>query len=369
MASQYSVVSADLVKDQETILDVWRRNLSSVEKLEEKYRWHFQANPYGPGLCWMLLADGRPAGTACVGMRMLQIRSKVEPIGVSCDLAVDKEHRFLLPALKLQKALTAAVGAGSGLRIVYGLPNHNGAATVRRIGYREAGEVHRHVRVLRVAPYLERRAGGVAGRAAGAVADLAYSAWMRAVERLRGGYVVETNTGFDGRFDALWAGRRKDFPIAIVRDSRYLQWRFGHCPLRKYSTVGVFNADRERLAGYAVQYLEGENMILADFLTSSKAEDANALITAALIHARKARACSLSLSLPCSMPRDLLTIFAQRGFRQRTDSPSKDSKSRDNGIASKGRQAGRMLLVYSELDSEPAVTDPWYFTAGDEPYN
>lgn len=361
--AQYRVVAGDLARDHDAILAVWLRNLTSLTKLEEKYRWHFENNPYGPGRCWLLLDGDRPIGTAFLGMRSLQIGPEVQRIGVACDLAVDREHRFLLPALMLQKAVTSSL-ASSGASMVYGLPNHNGSATARRVGYRDAGEVHRYVRVLSVTPYLERRSGIRYGRLAGAVADVAYSAFMKYTDRLHGDYVVEMESGFDERFDELWNSRKQDLPIAMVRDRQYLNWRFGQCPLRNYTTLTLLTADRSRLAGYAVQYMDGDCMTLADLLSGPKREDADALITAALIYARGAGA--RSLSLQGSLPAELRAVLANRGFRQRTESPL---TAKAPAKPAKGRQICGVLLVYSDRKVEPALNAPWYFTAGDEPYN
>jgi hypothetical protein len=357
--AQYSVVEADLVRDYDAIMTVWLRNLTSLHKLEEKYRWHFENNPYGPGRCWLLLDSNRPIGTAALGMRSLQIGSKVERIGVACDLAVDKEHRFLLPALMLQKAVTSA-----GIGLVYGLPNHNGSATARRVGYRDAGEVHRYVRVLSVSPYIERRSGIRYGRLAGAMADAAYGAFMKFTDRLHTSYAVEMTAGFDERFDELWNSRRQEFPVAMVRDRQYLNWRFTECPLREYTTLALLSADRSRLAGYAVQYMDGDCMTLADVVAGPAQEDADALFTAALIHARSEGASSLSMQ--GSLPAELRAALANRGFRRRTESPA---AAKTAAKPAKGRQVAGTLLVYSDRPSEPALNAPWYFTAGDEPYN
>src|SRR5271165_2998281 len=60
---EYSVVPADLVKDKQVILDLWRQNLADTVHLEDKYDWHFLKNPFGPGRSWILESNGRPIGT------------------------------------------------------------------------------------------------------------------------------------------------------------------------------------------------------------------------------------------------------------------------------------------------------------------
>ncbi len=97
--TEYTVVSADLEKDRQVIIDLWRQNLADTSHLEEKYDWHFLNNPFGPGQIWILKADGHPIGTTSLGMRPLKLGETITNAGVACDLAVNKEHRFLQPAL------------------------------------------------------------------------------------------------------------------------------------------------------------------------------------------------------------------------------------------------------------------------------
>src|ERR1700721_3029951 len=152
--SEYSVVPADLVKDKQVILDLWQQNLADTVHLEAKNDWHFVNNPFGPGQSWILESNGRPIGTTSLGMRPLKLNDAVTTAGVACDLAVNKEHRFLQPALLLQRALLTS--AHGGLQVVYGVPNSAGSAVMKYVGYHEFCRVHRYAKVLRISQYLEK---------------------------------------------------------------------------------------------------------------------------------------------------------------------------------------------------------------------
>ena len=152
--AEYKVVPADLDKDRQVIMDLWRRNLSDTNHLEEKYDWNFLNSPYGQGQIWILEADGQPIGTTSLGMRPLKIRETVVTAGVACDFAVNKEHRFLQPALMLQRALMSS--ARAGIRVLYGVPNSRGALVMKHTGYREFCSVHRYAKALRISHYLRR---------------------------------------------------------------------------------------------------------------------------------------------------------------------------------------------------------------------
>src|SRR5579859_3086154 len=149
--AEYTVVSADLQKDRQVIIDLWRRNLADISHLEEKFDWHFLNNPFGPGQIWILQADGRPIGTTSLGMRLLKLGETVTAAGVACDLAVNKDHRFLQPALLLQRALLSS--ANPGVQILYGVPNSGGASVMKYAGYQQFCAVHRFAKVLRPSHY------------------------------------------------------------------------------------------------------------------------------------------------------------------------------------------------------------------------
>jgi hypothetical protein len=358
---EYRVVAADLARDRDAILDVWRRNLPGLDKLEEKYSWHFLNNPCGEGLCYLLVAGGHPIGTACVGIRSLWLGASVQRIGVACDLAVDQKHRTLGPAAMLQKAVISS--ANEGLRLLYGTPNSKGAAAIRRMGYRLAGEVHRYARVLRVSHYLERKLPlRYFGHIAGGAIDLTQRAAIVMRERLSAQYVLEKIDGFDARFDELWARCKHELPVAIVRDSRYLHWRYTEFPLRTYTTLALLTRDRSRLEGYLVYYMHGQHMRIADLLTGSQPEHAHELITGAVLDACARGAASISWQ--CSLPSRLVALLRQRGFRRRTESASESSAPTQKPAARP--ELGRPLLIWSNFPAEPALSNLWYFTAGDE---
>jgi Acetyltransferase (GNAT) domain len=357
----YRVVAAELARDRDAILDVWRRNLPALDKLEEKYSWHFVNNPCGEGLCYLLFCDGHPIGTACVGIRSVLLGASIQRVGVACDLAVDQKHRTLGPAAMLQKAVISSTN--QGLRLLYGTPNSKGAAAIRRMGYRPAAEIHRYARVLRVSHYLERKLPlRYFGKIAGGTIDLAQRAAIAMRERLSAQYVVEKVHDFDARFDELWARCKHELPVAVVRDSRYLHWRYADCPLKTYTTLALLTRDRSRLEGYVVYYMHGEHMRITDLLTGSQAEHAHELITGTVLDACARGAASISWQ--CSLPPRLIALLRQRGFTRRTESACESSTH----IQKPGVRVefGRPLLIWSNLPAEPAVSNLWYFTAGDE---
>jgi hypothetical protein len=356
---EYAVVPADLQKDRQVIIDLWRQNLADISHLEEKYDWHFLNNPSGPGQIWILKADGRPIGTTSLGMRPLKLGQTLTTAGVACDLAVNKDHRFLRPALMLQRALLATSHAG--VRIVYGVPNPAGASVLKYVGYREFCSVHRYAKLLRVSHYLQRsRKFGAIVPFIGRMADQGFAALQSFSRGRENGRLTQLLPRFDERFDELWSRMDSAHPALTVRDRRFLNWRYHECPLRQYKTLGLLTEDESRLLGYLIYYVEDHSAVCTDLLVLSGAEDLSCLLSSWAAAAWRDGLASLSLS--CSdgaLPASLLRL----GFTRRSAAPTTrpDRSSRHEHC--------KTLFTHERHSAtEQPVAGNWYYTEGDSPY-
>lgn len=352
------MVSADLEKDRQVILDLWRRNLADTDHLDEKYDWHFLDNPFGPGQIWILKVDGHPIGTTSLGMRPLKLGETVTNAGVACDLAVNKDHRFLQPALMLQRALLTT--ARAAVRIIYGVPNPAGAAVLRYVGYQEFCSVHRYAKVLRISHYLEKsRKFGAIVPFIGRIADQGFAA-LQLFGRQRSRRLTQVLPSFDERFDELWNEIASEQWAVTVRDQRFLKWRYQECPLRQYKTLGLLTEDKSRLLGYIIYYVEDHSAVCADFLASGGPEDLDCLLSS---WTALAWGCGLSsLSLSCS-DGTLAANLLRHGFSRRTVAlPSNPNQTKQNEWC-------KTLFTHEQHSAAgPAVADSWYYTEGDSPY-
>jgi GNAT superfamily N-acetyltransferase len=57
---------------------------------------------------------------------------------------------------------------------------------------------------------------------------------------------------FDSSFDQLWEEASAQWPCAVVRSARFLQWQFKRQPGKKFEVLGYYEEDR--LLGYLVLY-------------------------------------------------------------------------------------------------------------------
>jgi hypothetical protein len=240
-------VAPDQARDD--LMRLWGDNLTVDGGVERKFDWLYVDAPDRPDRVFMLAARAAGAdrwiGTAAVLVRRLSVLGVDRPVGLAADLAVDRGHRTVLPALSLVRAARDwAIGA---LDLVYGFPNQLAAGVFKRVGFRPLGTIGRWARVLRHGAYAERIAGAELPRVPPALRRaIDAAAGVPAIAAVAGGAVdlarlaklapatadaarrhrLTWLAAADERFDALWAAARGDFDVVGVRTSRFLRWRF-----------------------------------------------------------------------------------------------------------------------------------------------
>lgn len=118
-----------------------------------KHRWQYVDNPSGPTGVPGPRRRRHRGRLRRHHLRQLWHRGRAHRAALLADLAIDRAHRTVLPALILQHAVKRHVDASYDLS--YGFPNAHAVGIHRRIGYHEHGTMPRYVRVLRHARLLE----------------------------------------------------------------------------------------------------------------------------------------------------------------------------------------------------------------------
>jgi hypothetical protein len=259
------VVAEDPLAVEHELCRVWSDNLTLGVPAHAKFDWLYHRAPNPADVVFVLKARGpdgheRIVGTNGLAVRRFQVAGQEVWAAVSADLAVDREHRALLPALKLVRAWRAH--AAGAFELAFGFPNNKADGVLLRAGFRELGKTHRYVRVLRhegyaarlrereTLPALVRRALSLpwvvrlgahaidAGRLL-----LASPALAKAAARYR----LLWREDPDPRCDALFAEARHGYDIVGVRSRDFLGWRY---PRARFACV-----ERRRdgaLVAYAV---------------------------------------------------------------------------------------------------------------------
>jgi hypothetical protein len=270
MTQQYHVERADPTEVMPNLLRVWRENLSIEGEAEEKFDWVYRRCPDAPASVMMLRASepesSQYVGTAGITRRRFWASGRELSAALMGDLAVDRRHRTLAPALSLvREARREALEHND---FAYGFPNRFARGVFRRAGYKELGPVTRYACVLRHTRYLERTLTlPVVARLAGPLVDSAMLARRMPRTALAAArYTLAFSDAPDERIDALWAEARVDYPLVAQRSEQFLRWRF--FARREHQTRLAVLSRRSlprRAAGYAIVQSDGQTAHVRDF--------------------------------------------------------------------------------------------------------
>lgn len=76
---------------------------------------------------------------------------------------------------------------------------------------------------------------------------------------------VERLSTVSSQLDSIWQICSKDYPFSVIRDSRFVQWRFFDNPIRHYD---IWTFQEKDTGGYAAVLTESKRAILVDMLIS-----------------------------------------------------------------------------------------------------
>ncbi len=279
LVPSYRAVLTYPTDERAEVLRLWATNLRMTGDLPAILRWQYLEGPLAPGQMFLLRAPAPgDAPVGCAGVTTRELWCGERPLRAAhfANFAIDQAHRTALPAIMLQRAVKRHVEGSYDLG--FGFPNRNAVAVYRHVGYRELGEVVRHVRVLRHGGYLERvvaahprvpravrRVVRSVARAAGVVLDRARLTLgdLRAAGSAIGSSLTWLDD-VDERFDALWLSSRPMFAIASRRDAAFLRWRFLRKPDERYVVAALVQRRTARLRAYAI--VRGERGDLAEIV-------------------------------------------------------------------------------------------------------
>ncbi len=241
------VAPADVRAELERL---WDGNLQVEGGVARKFEWLYRDAPERADAVFLLGAEAggearRWVGTAGVAVRRVSVLGRERRAGLLADLAVDRDHRSVGPALSLVRAVKQWTLSTHDL--AYGFPNQHAQGVFKRVGYHTLGSIGRWARVLRHAGYASRvkeaelpRVPATVKRAVERAAEVPALAALagrtvdvvrlmqRAPSALQAARAVKLAfvDGPDERIDQLWESARGDYGVVGVRSSRLLRWRF-----------------------------------------------------------------------------------------------------------------------------------------------
>lgn len=245
------------------VVAAFRNSQRDTPRDATHFQWRYAGRPGGASAYVTLAYYGseEPVAAAAVIPHHVMVAGTMIHAGKLADISVSSTMRGKGVASRLLDRLRADA-FDRGLKACYALPNKDAAGALARAGFAHIGDIRRAVRLLSVRGRLERRLGGV-GRAAAAVVDAALGVFDRG-GRLPSGYSVATATGFDARYDELWARLPREGLGIARRDAAWLDWRFRAKPDGHYE---IFELSRGgELVGFVVHHYEDGLACVDDFL-------------------------------------------------------------------------------------------------------
>jgi len=225
--------------DEPGVLSLWQAAFHK-ELPSKVWRWKYLKNPY-PQKVLVCTKDDGTILALFGGIPYRAIRQG-RPIEIlhAMDIMSHPDYRGAGLFVRTCTAFMAFFCQSEGVNFLYGLPGRpHYDLGEKYLGYRELKG--------RLA-FLTARTGDVA------------QSRKRFAGRLRRVYEI------DGSFDRLWEKCSGHYPLAVIRDARFLQWRFLNNPREKYDIYAYQRWPKRDMAAYAVVSKKGDRSRLVDMV-------------------------------------------------------------------------------------------------------
>ncbi len=216
--------------DKQQSLDLMTA-VSGHEPDRAMWEWYIERNPYGANMGWVADDHGKVVGRYGMIPLELQVQGKRMPVAQAVEIMTHPDYRRqgMFPAMASQ---VFADLPGMGIHFAIGFPNDAARPGHQKFGWKELGWIQASVRPIDAGVVARRyfknpRVAALAGLAANIYLKLLFD-WRKPgnLGKVRSQLIDR----FDDRFDELWRRVGERYPIALVRDSRYLNWRYVDCP-------------------------------------------------------------------------------------------------------------------------------------------
>jgi hypothetical protein len=248
---------------QELFKFVFNRDMGKSES-REHWDWEFLKNPSGLGEI-MLAVDGEKiVGHYAVIPERIKIKG-VPVVGtLSLDTMVHPDYQGQQIFTKLATSLYEDIGK-KGMPITYGFPNQNSIhGIVNKLQWKEIATLPVLQLTIGAEKVITRALGS---RLLGKAGSLFFGRKRLKETPASEGkeWKVEKVTAFGEEFDQIFDQGSAGMNVTLIRDSKYLNWRFIEKPENDYESFSI--ADKERTYGYIVLKIEEKFDLKSAFIT------------------------------------------------------------------------------------------------------
>lgn len=253
--------------DNLSVTDMMRENFLREKMRKARYfcpeywKWQYRANPAGEAITLLAKDNGALAGQYANIPLDLKLDGKMAKAATVIDLMVRPEYRRQGLFRKMGEESNHILNAqGVGLSLAFPSRKDSFAGFVNRLGWQVVGELPVTIKPVWGRWKIEDR-------------KLIDETNLRpsALDSRKSALKIEIASEFPQEVDTLWGSLKPEIKVGIVRNQKYLNWRYCQNPAAKYE---IFLAYQDNgLAGYLV--LKTERImgikigIIADMLCRS----------------------------------------------------------------------------------------------------
>jgi len=239
------------LSDQEALLSFLRVAYADDPRRSDPvfWRWQFLENPYvtvDNMPLWVVKSGDKIVGQVAAIPVLLKVGDEERRALWIVDYVVLPEYRSGGVGIRLLQASESYCPIS--LTLGY---NEKAAMVMSRLKWKLLGRIHRY-QILLFPGHTARKISHFAP--ARRLANLLYRPFRPAPKELQPGDdgALRQVTQFDSSFDELWQEASVQWPCAIVRNSRFLDWQFKRQPGKHYDILGYY--ENERLLGYVILF-------------------------------------------------------------------------------------------------------------------
>lgn len=260
--------------DDKKILELFKETFGE-ERSEKFWKWENRENPRGETLLVLLRKGEEVQGHLCLQPALFKVGKESVIAGQRINsMFAQGARRKGYYGQMLERLLEKA--RGEEMDFTYSFPNNRALLALTQSRPQAAViEVHRYVKFLKGWEGAEHLFTNPLPRLATGLA-LEVALRIRRKPPAGKGKVGEVKE-FDQSFDLLWKRVSGMVPVAGVRDSAYLEWRYKRSP-KDYIILGCWEG--EELRGYLVLRFQKKVAHIADLLAENR-ETAEALLNGA----------------------------------------------------------------------------------------
>jgi len=324
------------------------------------WEWKYFKNPAGQAFSILALINGKIVGQLGAIPARFSVRGR-EVIGAQeVDAAILEDHRRFDVFLKMI-ALEKQLYLDNNVDFIFGFSNdlttEIGQALLQK---KRVGPIPRLVKILDIGPLLRQRFSmNALPRILSPVGNIMLRIIHPEKITIPEGMQIEPINRFDGRFDTFWNRIKEDYPVMMVRDSTYLNWRYVDVPHANYEIYCLKKIESNEIMGFMVLGEEQNDYLTGQIFDIVTPRDVDDTVTSCLLrfalerfHQKKAAKAICWMFSHCHVYPELTKI----GFIPR-------------------KRKGRDFLFQSINLQDPAISpellenrENWYVTKGDSDY-